>query len=102
MNMLLPVHHVIAPTLHAEIVYKHLLIWGAAFWSLSSSKKPKKPAVEMILECDLGDKGLMRKVALENIYCEMSGKPPSHGNSSEELILAQEEQSAGDLSFWIR
>lgn len=102
MNMLLPVQHVITPTLHAEVVYEHLLLWGAAFWSLSSSKRPKKPAVEMTLECDLGDKGLMKKVALENIYSGMSGKPPSYENSSEELILAQEELSEEDLSFWRR
>lgn len=102
MNMLLPVHLVITPTLHAEIVYKHLLIWGAAFWSLSSSKRPKEPAVEMTLGCDLGDKGLMKKVALENIHSGMSGKPPSYQNSSEELISAQGEQSAEDLTFWRR
>lgn len=86
MNMLLLVHDVMTPALHAEIVYKHL--WGAAFWSLSSSKRPKKPAVEMTLECDLGDKGWMKKVALENIYNGMSGKPPSYENSSEELIFS--------------
>lgn len=102
MNMLLPVHHVITPALHDEIVYKHLLIWGAAFCSPSSSKGPKKPAVETTLECDLGDKGLMKKVALENIYSGMSGKPPSYENSSKELILAQEEGSVEDLSFWRR
>lgn len=53
----------------------------------------------MTLECDLGDKGLMKKVSLENIYSGMSGKPPSYENSSKELILAQEEQSVEDLSF---
>lgn len=53
----------------------------------------------MTLECDLGDKGLMKKVALENIYSGMSGKPPSYENSSKELILAQEEQPVEDLSF---
>ncbi|RMC18979.1 hypothetical protein DUI87_03578 [Hirundo rustica rustica] len=90
MNMVLPVHHVITPALPTEIVYKHLLLGGAAFWSLSSSKTPKKPAVELTLECDLGDKRLMKKVALENIYSGMSGKPPSYENSLEELILAQQ------------
>lgn len=53
----------------------------------------------MTLECDLGDKGLMKKVALENIYSGMSGKTPSYENSSKELILAQEEQPVEDLSF---
>lgn len=55
--------------------------------------------MEMTLGCDLGDKGLMKKVALENIHSGMSGKPPSYQNSSEELISAQGEQSAEDLTF---
>lgn len=41
---------------------------------VSSSKRPKKPAVEMTLGCDWGDKGLMKKVALENICSGMSEK----------------------------
>lgn len=54
----------------------------------------------MVLGWDLGDEGLMKQPVLENTSSGMHETPPLRENSSKELILAQEEQPAEDLSFW--
>lgn len=63
------------------------------------SRLSKDPDLEIALGWDLGDKDLMKEAVPENSYSGMHETPLLHGNSSKELILAQEGQSAEDLSF---
>lgn len=53
----------------------------------------------MALGWDLGDEGLMKRAVQENTYSGMHETPLLHESSSKELVLAQEEQPAEDLSF---
>jgi len=53
----------------------------------------------MALGWGLVDEGLMKLSALEHTYSGVHETPSLHENSSKELILAKEEQSAEDLSF---